>query len=192
MSTAVDPTVDSAELDEMFADISRMNVPAGYRVEIIEGEIVLNPQCKVHSRIIQLLTLSLMDARGRDANVLWDVRIDFPGCLNGYVPDVALVKDDAEEDDDGRHDFRDVEFVAEVVSRSSRRDDFDAKLKVYAGSGVPTYLIADPKTGVVHVFHAPQNGVYSDETTYTFGNEFTLPSPELTIDTSDWPFDRRA
>ncbi|MFI1256009.1 Uma2 family endonuclease [Streptomyces netropsis] len=193
MSTAVDPTVDravdSAELDEMFADISRMNVPAGYRVEIIEGEIVLNPQRKVHATIIRRLNRALEEARGSEANILWDVRIDFPGVLNGYAPDVALVKDDAEEDDEGRHDYRDVEFVAEVVSRGSRRDDYDAKLTVYAESGVPTYVIADPKKATVHVFSEPRDGAYADVTTYTFGEKFTLPFPEITIDTAGWPRD---
>ncbi|MDT3396101.1 Uma2 family endonuclease [Streptomyces sp. B1866] len=185
MTTAV----DSAALDEMFAAIERMNVPADYRVEIVEGEIVMNPQRKVHSVIIRKLTQSLEDAFGRDATILWDVRIDFPGVLNGYVPDVAYIAEGAEEDEHGNHDYRDVQLIAEVVSRGSRRDDYDAKLKVYAEAGVPTYVIADPKTGLVHVFHAPRDGVYTDESTYTFGTKFTLPFPDVTIDTAKWPRD---
>ncbi len=183
---------DSAELDAMFEEIENLNLPADYRVEIIEGEIVMNPQRKVHSRIIQRLAMALADTLGRDANILWDVRIDFPGILNGYAPDVALVKDDAEEDDNGNHDYRDVEFIAEVVSKGSRRDDYDAKLKVYAAAGVPTYLIADPMSGLVHVYHEPREGKYIDEAGYAFGTTFTLPHPKVTIDTSDWPRDRRA
>lgn len=180
---------DTAELDEMFADIEAMNVPDDYRAEIIEGEIVLNPQRKVHSTVIRLFTRSLEDALGRDANILWDVRIDFPGTLNGYAPDIALVADGAEEDERGRHDYRDVRLVAEVVSHGSRRDDYEAKLTVYAESGVPTYVIADPKTGYAHVHHAPRNGRYTDVATYAFGTEFTLPAPAVTVVTEGWPRD---
>ncbi|MCC3773599.1 Uma2 family endonuclease [Streptomyces sp. UNOB3_S3] len=183
---------DSAELDAMFDEIENLNLPADYRVEIIEGEIVMNPQRKVHARIIQLLTMSLADTLGRNANVLWDVRVDFPGHLNGFAPDVALVKEGAEEDDAGNHDYRDVEFVAEVVSRGSRRADYEAKLNVYAVAGVPTYLIVDPKSGLVHVHHDPREGTYIDEVVYTFGSTFTLPHPKAAIDTSLWPRDRRA
>ncbi|MEU5125304.1 Uma2 family endonuclease [Streptomyces mobaraensis] len=180
---------DSAELDEMFALIEAMNVPAGYRAEIIEGEIVMNPQRAVHAMIIRGLNRALEAGLGIDANILWDVRIDFPGTLNGYAPDIALVKEGAEEDDRGCYDYRDVEFVAEVVSKGSRRDDYDAKLKVYAAAGIPTYLIADPKTGVAHVFHAPREGVYTDETSHTFGEKFTLPGSGIVIDSTSWPRD---
>lgn len=182
---------DSAELDAMFEEIEHLNLPADYRVEIIEGEILINPQRKVHATIIRLLTRALEDTLGRKANILWDVRVDFPGHLNGFAPDVALVKEGAEEDDAGNHDYRDVEFVAEVVSRGSRRADYEAKLNVYAVAGVPTYLIADPMSGAVHVYHDPREGRYVDEVVYMFGSTFTLPHPKVTIDTSNWPRDRR-
>lgn len=61
---------ESATLDTMFELIDGMNVPEGYRAEIIEGEIVLNPQRKAASTIIRLLTRSMEDTVGRDANTL--------------------------------------------------------------------------------------------------------------------------
>ncbi|WP_212764772.1 hypothetical protein [Streptomyces sp. I05A-00742] len=51
----------SAELSEMFELIEAMGVPAGYRVEIIEGAIVLNQHRKVHAVIIRELTRALGD-----------------------------------------------------------------------------------------------------------------------------------
>ncbi|MGR8009042.1 Uma2 family endonuclease [Streptomyces hypolithicus] len=187
MATAL----DTAVLDEMFALIDAMNVPAGYRAEIIEGEIVLNPQRKAHSTIIRLFTRSLEDALGRDANILWDVRIDFPGALNGFAPDVALIAEGAGEDERGRHGYRDVQLVVEVVSASSRRDDYDAKLAVYAAAEVPTYVIVDPKTGFAHVHHAPKDGAYDGAraATYAFGTPFTLPGTDIAVDTAGWPRD---
>ncbi|MEU1378102.1 Uma2 family endonuclease [Streptomyces triculaminicus] len=183
---------DSSELDRMFDELEHLNLPADYRVEIIGGEIVMNPQRKVHSTIIRGLNRALEEQLGSDAIVLWDVRIDFPGLLNGFAPDVALVREGAEEDDNGNHDYRDIELVAEVVSKGSRRDDYEAKLKVYAAAGVPTYIIANPMSGFVHVHHDPREGAYRDEAGYTFGSTFTLPHPKVVIDTSTWPRDRQA
>ncbi|MET9291581.1 Uma2 family endonuclease [Streptomyces sp. NPDC003077] len=180
----------STALDAMFALIEDMNVPAGYRAEIIEGRIVLNPHSRTHSTIIRMLTRSIEDARGlATAKVLWDVRMDFPGSLNGFAPDVALVADAAEHMDNGDYHYSDAELVAEVVSPSSHRDDYDTKLKTYAAAEVPTYVIADPKTGCVHVHHDPKDGEYQDVSTYAFGMTFTLPFPDITIDTTLWPRD---
>ncbi|MEV0279409.1 Uma2 family endonuclease [Streptomyces sp. NPDC050610] len=180
---------NTAVLDEMFAAIDAMNVPPGYRVEIIEGQIVLNEHRAVHSTIIRRIVRAVADARGHDANILWDVRVDFPGALNGYAPDVALVRDGAEEDENGSHSYRDVELVAEVVSRGSRRDDYDAKLRTYALAGVPTYVIADPKTAHVSVHHAPKDGAYGEVATYAFGADVVLSAAGITIETTDWPRD---
>ncbi|MEU7043985.1 Uma2 family endonuclease [Streptomyces varsoviensis] len=187
MNAAENAAENTAALDRMFAAIDAMNVPPGYRVEIVGGQIVLNEHRAVHSTIIRRLVGAVADARGHDANVLWDVRIDFPGDLNGYAPDVALVRDGAEEDENGNHGYRDVEMVAEVVSRGSRRDDYDAKLVTYARAGVPTYVIADPKRGFVHVHHEPNGDEYDDVSTYAFGTAFGLPGTDIVVDTSDWP-----
>ncbi|MEU1309860.1 Uma2 family endonuclease [Streptomyces cinnamoneus] len=183
---------DSARLDEMFVAIEHMNLPPGFRVEIVEGAVVLNEHRAVHSRIVRELVMTMDRTLGREANIIWNARVDFPGALNGYVPDVALLREGAEEDEAGNHDYRDVEFVAEVVSQGSRRIDHGIKRDVYALAGVPTYLIADPMSGLVHVYHQPREGAYIDEAGYVFGAKFTLPYPGVTIDTSDWPRDRRA
>jgi Uma2 family endonuclease len=179
----------STTLDEMFEMIEAMNVPADYRAEIIEGEIVMNQQRATRSTIIRLLTHDLEDARGKDAPILWDVRVDFPGTLNGYAPDVALATQDAKESLNGAYSYQDIELVAEVVSHSSRRDDYGVKLQTYAAALVPVYLLADPKLGYVHVHSVPRDGTYSDVGTWVFGQSFTLPVSKIPIDTSDRPRD---
>lgn len=179
----------STTLDEMFELIEAMNVPEDYRAEIIEGEIVLNPQRATHATIIRLLADDLAKARGRMAPILWDVRIDFPGTLNGFAPDLALAAPEAKALPNGSYRYQDIELVAEVVSQSSRRDDYGAKLEVYASAGAPVYLLADPKLGFTHVNFQPKKGAYSDVLTYAFGQVFTLPGSGIRIDTTDWPRD---
>jgi Uma2 family endonuclease len=179
----------STTLDEMFELIESMHVPAGYRAEIIEGEIVMNPQRATHSTIIRMLTRDLEAARGQTAPILWDVRVDFPGTLNGFVPDVSLATQDAKATPNGGYEYKDIEFVAEVVSHSSRRDDYGIKLQTYAATKIPVYLLADPKLGYVHVHSAPRGDVYTDVDTYAFGQAFTLPVSQIRIDTANWPRD---
>jgi Uma2 family endonuclease len=175
-------------LDEMFDLVESMHVPEGYHAEIIEGKIVVSPQRDVHWSIIRLFTRVLEDAFGLDAKILSDVRIDFPGVLNGYAPDVALLRDGAQKT--GRaYDYRDVRLVVEVVSQSSRRDDYGAKLETYAQAGVATYVIADPLTGQAHVHESPEPDGYQDIRTYPFGAELAITDPALTVDTKLWPRD---
>ncbi|PWI44002.1 Uma2 family endonuclease [Streptomyces sp. ICBB 8177] len=179
----------STTLDEMFELIEAMNVPEGYRAEIIEGEIVLNPQRATHATIIRKFTRALEAARGEDAPILWDVRVDFPGTLNGYAPDVTLVADNAAKALGGRYGYRDVELVAEVVSYSSKRDDYGSKLDTYAAAGVPEYVIVDPRPGLVHVFSEPRDGTYRETQSYPFGISFVLPVSQIPLDTANWPRD---
>lgn len=174
-------------LDDLFGIVERMNIPAGFRAEIINGAIVINPHGQVHWTIIRRMTRTIEDARGMDAIILSDVRLDLPGVDNGFAPDVYLVSAGAVADEKGRFSYRDVELVAEVVSESSRRDDYGAKLKTYALAGIPEYLIIDPKTGLVWVRSKPKDGEYSDEATYPFGVRFTLPVSGIDVDSSSWP-----
>ncbi|CCB76741.1 MULTISPECIES: Uma2 family endonuclease [Streptomycetaceae] len=178
----------STTLDEMF-ELIEGRVPEGYRAEIIEGEIVMNPQRFVHGTIIRLIGDDLAKARGRSAPILWDMRVDFPGTLNGYAPDLALVARDAKAAPNGTYAYQDLELVAEVVSHSSRRDDYGVKLQTYASALVPVYLLADPKLGYVHVHNTPRDGAYTNVDTWAFGQAFTLPVSQIRIDTSDWPRD---
>lgn len=179
----------STTLDEMFDLVESMNVPEGYHAEIIEGQIVVSPQRETHWSIIMLFTQTLLGVFGTGAKILSDVRVDFPGVLNGYAPDVALLNDDAKKNGKS-YSYRDVRLVAEVVSRDSRRNDYGAKLDTYAQAGVPAYVIADPLTGLSHVHERPEGLEYTDVRTYPFGAELVITEPALTVETKLWPRDK--
>ena len=181
---------DELTLDTLFELVERMPVPEGYKVEIVEGTVYMSPQRQKHWLIIADLydQLRTRYPRTRTAS---DVRIDFPGHLNGFASDIAAMTEDAEPDADGRWHPRDVEFVGEVISKSTAANDYGPKKAVYAAAGVPVYLIVDPYTAKCHVHSLPKDGAYHVETTLDFGVDVDLTGTPvgLKLATGDFPRD---
>jgi Uma2 family endonuclease len=182
---------DELSLDELFDWLERSHVPEGYKVEVVEGAVFMSPQRTVHWRIIRRIVRALEDRFGMDVNVLSDVRIDFPGEGNGFAPDVVKLVEGAEMRPQGGWRHQDVEFVAEVISRDTARNDYGPKKLAYATAGVPVYLIADPYAGRCHVFTEPKDGDYLAELTVSFGKELDLTDTVvgLTLKTDEFPRD---
>ncbi|MEU6060518.1 Uma2 family endonuclease [Streptomyces sp. NPDC047097] len=176
-------------LDDWFEALERMPVPEGYRVEIVEGSVFMSPQRKNHWNVIRRIVRALEDAFGVDADIASDVRVDFPGRLNGYAPDVLKFRDGTVADERGRWRYQDVEFVAEVISRDTGANDYGPKKTAYATAKVPVYLIADPYQRRCHVYTHPKNDDYATETIVAFGETIDLTGtlPGLTLDTSGFP-----
>ncbi|MCZ9342532.1 Uma2 family endonuclease, partial [Streptomyces sp. TRM76130] len=179
-------------LDEWFERLEKMPVPEGFRVEIVGGSVYMTPQRDTHWTIIFRIAMAIDKAFGEDTKVFSDVRIDFPGHENGFCPDVAKLRDGAEQDDTGHWRYTDVEFVAEVVSRGTAANDYGPKKTAYAVAGVPVYLIADPCQGRCHVYTQPKDGEYITETTVAFGHDLDLTGTVLglTLPTAGFPRDR--
>ncbi|MFI8928853.1 Uma2 family endonuclease [Streptomyces sp. NPDC053474] len=195
MSVVENDRIDMADynaesLDQWFELIERM-VPEGIKAEVVEGAVAMVPQRNVHWQIIRRILYALDDRFGRDALVMTDVRIDFPGYQNGFCPDVARFRDGAKPDAEGRWRYEDVEFVAEVISRGTGRNDYGPKKTTYAEAGVPVYLIADPYQGRCHVYSNPKNGEYQAVSKSDFGDEVDLTGTvvDLVLKTADFPRD---
>ncbi|MFI2642749.1 Uma2 family endonuclease [Streptomyces sp. NPDC018610] len=178
-------------LDDMFERLEKMPVPEGYKVEIVEGAVYMSPQRNAHWQIILTLIKVLMGRFGTDVQVVSDVRIDFPGYRNGLAPDVAKLRDDAAPDAKGRWSPEDVEFVAEVISKDTARNDYGPKKTSYALAEIPVYLIVDPYLGKCRLFTQPKDGDYLTDTSVTFGGEVDMTTTPLglTLKTDDFPRD---
>ncbi|WP_156724994.1 PDDEXK family nuclease [Streptomyces apocyni] len=76
-------------LDAMFESLTRMPAPEGHKVEIVEGTVYQTPHRDTHWQVIASVydQLRTKYPRGR---IKSDVRIDFPGHLNGFAADVTL------------------------------------------------------------------------------------------------------
>lgn len=182
---------DTHWLDDMFGRLAKMPVPEGYKVEIVEGAVFLSPQCTTHWRTIFLLIKALMSRFGEDVDLVSDVRIDFPGHRNGFAPDLVKFRDDATPDARGRWSPKDVEFVAEVISKDTGFNDYGPKKTAYALAGVPVYLIADPYAGECRLFTQPKDGTYLRDTSITYGGEVDMTATPLglTLKTDGFPRD---
>jgi Uma2 family endonuclease len=187
---------DTAALDELFRRIDEERVlPGGYRVQVIDGNIVMSLQRPVHSQLIFEFRDAIRDSLGRGSRVLSDVRVDLPGLLNGFCPDLMFVAEDSRQLPNGAIRYRDLLLVCEVVSASSRSDDYGRKLAVYASARIPLYVIVDARMGQVQLFTDPYPADtagpagYASLEVHLFGSRFELPGLDVTVETKEWPRD---
>ncbi|MFJ9181049.1 Uma2 family endonuclease [Streptomyces sp. NPDC102360] len=180
-------TVNEQILDEMF---DQMTIPEGYKAEIVEGIVYMSPQRDTHWEIIADIYEQLRTKYPRK-RVKSDVRIDYPGNLNGFATDVTLVSETAEKNAKGLWLWQDVVFVAEVISKGTAQNDYGPKKTAYAAAEVPVYLVADPYQGKCHLYTQPKGGEYVSELTVAFGTDVGMTdSPVgLTLDTTEFPRD---
>jgi Uma2 family endonuclease len=181
---------DELTLDDLFDRLEQMPVPEGYKVEIVGGSIFMSPQRRQHWDIIAAVFEQLRAHYARK-RLSSDVRYDFPGYLNGFCPDLAALKEGAQEDDRGRYSYEDIEFVLEVISKPTAVNDYGPKKAVYAEAGTGVYLIVDPYTRRCRLFTNPVDGEYKDEVTVTFGKPLDLTDTVvgMTLTTDDFEDD---
>ncbi|MFF0687944.1 Uma2 family endonuclease [Streptomyces albogriseolus] len=164
---------DELTLDMMFEWLEKMPIPEGYRTEIVGGHIFMTPQRDTHWDIIADIYDQLR-AKYPRKRLKSDVRIDYPGHLNGFASDVTLLAEGATQDGKGRWRCEDVTFIAEVISQKTADNDYGPKKDAYAAAGVPVYLIVDPYSGEWHLHTLPQDGKYHGSVCFDFGIEIDL------------------
>ncbi|MET9590699.1 Uma2 family endonuclease [Streptomyces sp. NPDC006516] len=181
-------TSDERTLDMMFEWLEP--TPEGFKVEIVEGNVYMSPQRGTHWQIILDLVEQLRAGYPRK-RLMSDVRIDFPGRLNGFASDVVALADGAAPDAKGHWRYQDIEFVAEVISKDTAANDYGSKKSTYATAGVPAYLIVDPYTGTWHLHTIPKDDEYRSVLSLDFGTPVDLTGTVvgLTLETSDFPRD---
>ncbi|MFF7554620.1 Uma2 family endonuclease [Streptomyces olivaceus] len=170
-------------LDTMFEWLEKAPVPEGYKSEIVGGHIFLWPQRDTQWDITMNI-LEQMRAAYPRRSLRSDVRMDCPGRLNGFAPDVVALARDSDTD-------LDTDFVAEVVSKETAGNDYGPKKDAYALAQVPVYLIVDPYTGEWHLHTLPKDGKYHGAVSFGFGEDVDLTGTVvgLTLKTDDFPRD---
>jgi Uma2 family endonuclease len=194
--TVLEDRIEMAEsngdltLDKMFECLEKMPIPDGYKVEIVGGNIFMSPQRNTHWEIVFDI-LDQLRARFPKQRLKSDVRIDYPGHLNGFATDVTLIAEGAKLDGRRRWHYQDVEFIAEVVSEDTAANDYGPKKAAYAAAEVPVYLIVDPYTGRWHLYTLPKDGEYRSELSLDFGDDVDLTGTPvgLVLKTDEFPRD---
>ncbi|MFJ8440917.1 Uma2 family endonuclease [Kitasatospora griseola] len=142
--------------------------PPGYVVFFgTDGKVVMTPQSFEHSSTIKSMQIDSLSL-GRHAKTASDVYLDFPADENS-APDFAILREDAQRQGK-RYGFEDVLLIAEVVSVSSARKDYDDCTAKYGRYGIPVYVVVDPYAGEVVVHTRPTGSGYIAAHTHTYGS----------------------
>ncbi|MFD7403981.1 Uma2 family endonuclease [Streptomyces sp. NPDC059866] len=162
----------------------------GYRVEIIEGHLLVTPSPDApHARALTSLMVPFIAAglHGEETEVLQNVGLWLPTGAEDYaIPDLVVV--DADIDDhfveNNAYDPVCFRLVLEVTS-SNWRDDLKTKVTAYAEAKVPVYLVVDRKHQRLHVLTEPTGSEYANHRVHAPGETVTLPETigaEVTLD----------
>ena len=144
------------------------SLPEGKRAELIDGQVYyMAPPTRIHQEIISELHYKIRSYFESHKGSCRVYPSPFAVFLNqdnrNYVePDISVICDPRKLDDKGCNGAPD--WVLEIVSPSSRRTDYHAKLFKYRTAGVREYWIVDPEKDRILVY----NFETEDTWDYTF------------------------
>ncbi|MET9758358.1 Uma2 family endonuclease [Streptomyces sp. NPDC006372] len=151
----------------------------GYRVEIIEGHLLVTPPRDApHARALtKLMRPFIAGLDDGESEVLQNVGLWLPTGAEDYaIPDLVVV--DADIDDhfveNNAYDPACFRLVLEVTS-GNWKDDLKTKVAAYAEAKVPVYVVVDRKHQRLHVLTDPVGSTYENHRPHAPGELVTLP-----------------
>ncbi|MBO1415360.1 Uma2 family endonuclease [Streptomyces sp. FH025] len=174
--------------DRVIGIFENLEVPEGYKAELLRGEIVMmaGPDM-VHNLIIRDIQHQTPYSRW---NALTTQDVAFPGDASEPQPDLVVFERGAAEESGRLLPALAVTLVVEVVSKTSVLRDYQTKRELYAEGRIPAYLIIDPIKGVCVLLTEPSQAAasglpdYAVERTAKFGEPIPLDVLDITLDTS--------
>lgn len=163
------------------------------RAEILDGRLIVSPLPVIwHERVCRWLERSFEEAC--EANDWFPDRageITLPATEDLIEPDFMILRDESTLPNlESQRPLDRVLLAAEVISRSSIRDDRHVKPRACALSGIPLYLLVDrfTKPATISLHSKPGEDGYTAVHTVPAGEKLQLPEPfGLTLDTSSLP-----
>ncbi|MFE1777188.1 Uma2 family endonuclease [Streptomyces sp. NPDC059008] len=184
---APEAAMSGSDLDEVLWQAWKaMELPEGYRAEIVEEFIEVSPTGRYsHGKASNALRRELvlyLDRQSSSFRVNNDINVIHRRKV--WIPD-AVVSPESDDEfitDDGLGlDARCVVLVAEVVSpgHDGLQRDRVRKHRAYARAGIPVYVIIDDYDdhGHVTVFTSPspEEAAYADSMRRPYGTDITIP-----------------
>jgi Uma2 family endonuclease len=181
-----------ADQGELWKAWEELDVPPGFRAEIIRGDIVLSPfSTSKHSQICAQISRQLWPlASEREWYLANELGVRIERTNEGLTPDLVVLPMAVldEEEETQAVDSGELLLAVGVTSNSSVLRDRKTKLWSYACGMIPVYLLVDRHEGegTVSVYSEPDgNGKYVELQKTAFGKPVTLPDPiGFEIDTS--------
>lgn len=160
--------------------------PPGHRAEVIAGTLVIAPSPSARHQLVHAEVRAQLDRLlPTHLTVTSSVILDMRATTERYVPDVTAVEGTALDSDERLLDATQAQLVAEIVSPHKADHDRVTKVRGYAASAVPIYLLVDPLDRSVTLFHDPAGDKYQHVHRVPFGASIELPAPyNGKIDTS--------
>ncbi|GAA1459019.1 Uma2 family endonuclease [Nocardiopsis exhalans] len=182
-------TPESSHWEVVLRAWEELDLPEGWRAEIIEGVIhISSPFEDEHRRTLSLVeeTLSAESVgQGTHEHGFQFLRapaIQLPNIHSVHRPDLLVTNEDG-----------DPLLAVEVATESTAHQERGWKIGAYANARVPVYLLIDRWDGEftnagVYWFSDPGDGYFRRLTKVPFGDTLHLPEPfDLTLDTGEFP-----
>jgi Uma2 family endonuclease len=180
------PDHHGPSVEPILALHEKVEPPEGYKAEVIGGQFVVSPTPAIrHGLIYDELDDQLRQLLPRSLAVTNTITLDMVATGERYVPDLLVISKDHRNTDGWLLAAEHAELVAEIVSPANAANDRVTKVRGYAASGVPIYLLIDPLEQWVTLFSEPTGGCYRQVHRVPFGSSIALPEPYSgKIDTS--------
>lgn len=180
-----------SEWDELVWVWGQTDVPKGCKAEIIAGLITVTPySAQAHHGTVEPVQRCLYEVIPEGWGVYQRLALAVPSRFGLYVPDLAVVPQEALRGEDTLVPAGEAHLVVEVTSKTTADNDRTHKAKGYAEAGVPLYLLIDapaPGGPTVRLYGEPKGDVYRLLSAGPFGSRFVLPQPfGLALDTSEF------
>jgi Uma2 family endonuclease len=140
------------------------NIADGVKTEFINGETIMHsPDRLIHVVVRRNLTNLLGNyVNVHQLGLVGDEKLLICLTRNDYMPDVVFFSPEkAEQLEPDQMQLPAPDFVAEVLSPSTRKRDRGVKFEDYAAHGVREYWIIDPKAETVELFRLNTLGKYA-------------------------------
>ncbi|WP_052866848.1 Uma2 family endonuclease [Streptomyces niger] len=170
----------------LVAFFEELEVPEGFKAELLRGEIVMmaGPDL-VHNRIVLRVLRQIPEQR-------WDCLqtqdIDLLSETSEPQPDLVVLDRDAGPESGRLLPAGVVTMLVEVVSKSSVERDYGVKRSIYAAGKIPAYLIVDPIMGQCVLLTEPtgsgEDADYTVQRITKFGDPVPLDLLGVELDTS--------
>ncbi len=167
----------------------RLEVPEGYKAELLRGNIVMmaGPD-RVHNDIVESVAEHIPYRRWQRKQTQ---DVSFPLETSEPQPDLVVLPRDAFAGPGRLIPVETVTLLLEVVSRYSVDHDYGIKRSVYAAGRVPAYLIIDPMAAECWLLTDPygeaENADFRGESISKFGEPVSLDLLGITLDTTGFP-----
>jgi len=162
-----------------------LELPEGYRAEIVEGQIaVAASPFGMHAYILTVIRRAAEGAIPADSYLYENVTVEEPDG-DRYIPDLALLPDaPMRTRRQSIFPMGMCQLAVEVTSPGQEDRDY-RKRAGYARAGVPIHLIVDQKRRRCVLHSEPEGDKFGRVTEVPFGADLVLPlETPITVDTS--------